>query len=223
VKASPAIAAEITVSLKYESTMSDKMDEQAAFVPRLELEDIGVLEHGFRPDPDADVYARLVKHVAFDRRGDLEDDPTRKQLIPYCVVTSGSEVFVLRRRTAQTEARLHDKLSFGVGGHINPGDARANDADDIIEGGMLQELGEELFVESDVDPLYVGTLNDDSNEVGRVHLGLVYVCRVPREAVSVRETEKMVGEWYTRDQLEAVQDRLETWSRLLLPHSSLWM
>ncbi|MGM0556198.1 MAG: hypothetical protein ACQEVA_07450 [Myxococcota bacterium] len=202
--------------------MSDSMQEQAAFVPRVELENLDVLEHGFRPDPEGIVYDKLVKHVAFARRGDLEQDPTRKQLIPYCVLTHGSDVFVMRRKSAQTEARLHDKLSFGVGGHINPDDARKNAADDVVQGGMLQELHEELFVPDDLEPRYAGTLNDDSNEVGRVHLGVVYVCEAPRDAVSVRETDKMVGEWYSPHDLEDASNRLETWSQLLLPHRSIW-
>lgn len=203
--------------------MSDSMNEQAAFVPRIELEGLDVLEHGFRADPDRLAYEKLVKYVSFARRGELEEDPSRKQLIPYCVMTNGADVFVLRRKNAQTEARLHDKLSFGVGGHINPEDARKNDAEDVIQGGMLQELHEELNVEANVTPSYVGTLNDDSNAVGRVHLGLVYMCETPRDAVSVRETEKMAGEWYSPDELDAVADRLETWSQLLLPHRSLWL
>lgn len=202
--------------------MSDKMEEQAAFVPRLELENLGVLIRGFRSDPRGEIYEKLIKHVAFARRGDLEEDATRKQLIPYCVITNGPDVFVLRRKSAQTEARLHDKLSFGIGGHINPDDARKNSAADVIQGGMLQELGEELFVDADIAPTYVGTLNDDSNDVGRVHLGLVYICEAPRDAVSVRETEKMSGQWYTPDELEKASERLETWSQLLLPHRSLW-
>ena len=202
--------------------MPDKMDEQAAFVPRIALENLGVLEHGFRADPDGEIYAKLVRHVAFDRRGDLEQDPSRKQLIPYCVVTHGAEIFVMRRKSAQTEARLHDKLSFGVGGHINPGDARRHGVDDVVQGGMLQELGEELHIDADIQPAYVGTLNDDSNEVGRVHLGVVYTCEAPRDAVSVRETDKMEGDWYGPDQLEAASDRLETWSQLLLPDRAIW-
>jgi predicted NUDIX family phosphoesterase len=203
--------------------MSDSMQEQAAFVPRIELENLEVLAHGFRPDPERVIYDKLVRHVAFARRGLLEEDPTRKQLIPYCVLTNGADVFVMRRKSAQTEARLHDKLSFGVGGHINPDDARKNDTKDVIHGGMLQELHEELFVPDELHPRYVGTLNDDTNEVGRVHLGVVYVCEAPRDAVSVRETEKMVGEWYGPDALEAASERLETWSQLLLPHRALWV
>lgn len=197
-------------------------DELAAFVPRAILEDSGALEHGFRLDPDRSVYALLLEHLGFAPRADLEQDPSRKQIIPYCVFVDGPEVMVLRRTRAQREARLHDKLSVGVGGHINPGDQERHGAANPLEGGLQQELLEELNVDQALTPVYLGTINDEQTEVGRVHLGLAYVCDVARERVDVRETDKMVGEWRALDTLRRDEARLETWSKMLLADRVLW-
>ncbi len=64
----------------------------------------------------------------------------------------------------------------------------------------------------------VGLLNDDSNPVGAVHLGVVFVVDAARSIVEVREHEKLIGRWATVAELRAAWDRLETWSQLVAAH-----
>lgn len=199
--------------------MADDETEHIAFVPRRSLEDRDWLSHGFRPDPDRTIYETLAASLDFAPRPDLETDPTRQQLIPYVVVRAGERIWTMRRRRAQNEERLHDQLSIGVGGHI-PDEVRTDPAGPL-RAGMRRELHEELFIPDDVEVTYTGILNDDTNEVGRVHLGLVFECEAPRESVAIRETEKLVGEWKTEGELREKKDRLETWSQLLLPELGL--
>ena len=52
-----------------------------------------------------------------------ERRPELKQVIPYGIVTCEERVLLVRRTKGGGEARLHDKLSIGIGGHINPVDA----------------------------------------------------------------------------------------------------
>lgn len=190
--------------------------ERVAFVPRSDLQSDEWLERGFHPDPDREAYDRLRRSVQFGPRPELEEDPSRKQLIPYVVVRAPehSELFTMRRREAQTEQRLHHKISIGAGGHIT--ESIESDADDPVRSGMERELHEELAVPEDTDVEYRGLLNDDSNDVGRVHLGLIFTARPPSRDVAVVETEKMVGEWRDVDELERDRERLESWSQLLL-------
>ena len=61
----------------------------------------------------------------------------------------------------------------------------------------------------------VGLLNDDSTDVGSVHLGAVYVADAGGRAVDVRETDKLEGGFAGRDEVAAVVDRMETWSQLV--------
>jgi predicted NUDIX family phosphoesterase len=196
--------------------------ESIAYVPREALARRGWLEQGFRPDVDTTLYETLREQVRFGPRPALERDPNRKQLIPYVVLTDGSRIFTMQRKRAQTEARLHDRLSFGVGGHIDRVDDRA---DDVIQRGLMRELEEELVLDGiELELEYRGTLNDDSNEVGQVHLGLIYTCHVAPDAdVAIRETEKMEGRWWELDDLAREAGRLESWSRMLLPSLPDWL
>jgi predicted NUDIX family phosphoesterase len=81
--------------------------------------------------------------------------------------------------------------------------------------GLLREWAEE--VEADWEPEFrlVGLLNDDSNPVGSVHLGVVFEVEAAGRRVDVREHEKLVGAFAGPEELAASWDRLETWSRLV--------
>ena len=187
-----------------------------AYVERSSLSTFALPERGFMADPDARLYSALGATVAFAPRGPLEEDPSRKQLIPYIVLGDARRVFVTRRTRAQTEARLHDKMSLGVGGHLEPTDG---DASDLIHAGAVRELLEELVLPEDLAAhlLYRGVINDDTSDVGSVHLGVVYSLEIPDTTnVSVREVDKMLGSWMTHDEIGAYAPRLESWSTMLL-------
>jgi predicted NUDIX family phosphoesterase len=143
-------------------------------------------------------------------RPTAEDDAGHKQLIPYVVVRDGPRVFLMERSAAGGDPRLHGKASIGVGGHLNPVD----DGEDPLMDGLRREWSEELIADFDPQFSLVGFLNDDSNPVGTVHLGVVFTVEADRHAVAVREHEKLIGRFATRDEIVAAWDRLETWSQL---------
>lgn len=146
-------------------------------------------------------------HFFLDRPT-AEVSPQYKQIIPYVAIRHGEQWFLLQRTQKQTEARLHLKLSIGVGGHINP------DTPDLLDG-LHKELEEEVHVAGDYDLTFAGILNDDTTEVGTVHLGAVFVLETHDANVTVRETEKMTGRWADRAELERVYESLETWSQIV--------
>ncbi|RAL22794.1 hypothetical protein DL240_07835 [Lujinxingia litoralis] len=205
-------------------------DEIIAYVTREHLETLGALHHGFYPDRQAELYSAIARSAQFGQRAPLEHDPTNKQLIPYVIVHDDRHLFRLRRLRTQGEARLHDKLSLGVGGHIaqgKTGDAPPEAArpGDALWQGMLEELYEELHIAHPLELTYRGLINDDTNEVGQVHLGVVFSARhrgAPDE-IRVRETDKMAGEWVNLEQLQADFDALESWSQLVVPELSHWL
>ena len=167
-----------------------------------------------RPDPalireslDDALEVIAAKHF-FIPRPDAENSPQYKQIIPYVVICHGENYFVLRRTRKQTEARLHDKVSLGIGGHINP------DTPTVIDG-LQKELDEEVTIRSDYGLRFVGLLNDDTTEVGQVHLGAVYFLEVTTPDVVVRETDKMVGGWTPGGELSAMRDAMESWSQIV--------
>ncbi|MEO5941669.1 MAG: hypothetical protein ABIZ72_11550, partial [Candidatus Limnocylindrales bacterium] len=112
---------------------------------------------------------------------------------------------------AGSDARLHDRYSIGVGGHVNPGDG-ALDGD--LTAALRREWHEELIIDFVPDFRFVGLLNDDSTPVGEVHLGLVYEGDAGGRPVAIRESDKLSGGFVATTEVAAVNDRLETWSRL---------
>ena len=152
------------------------------------------------------LYLVSTRHFFIDRAV-AEVSPQYKQIIPYVIIRSGEDYFVLERTARQTEARLHHKVSLGIGGHINPGHT--------LLDGLEKELGEEVEIDTDFKLDFKGILNDDSTEVGTVHLGAVYVLEAATRDVRVRETEKMTGQWMARAALAALRERMETWSQVV--------
>jgi predicted NUDIX family phosphoesterase len=149
-----------------------------------------------------------VEHEGhFVRRADAEADPTHKQVIPYLVLRDGERWFLMRRTRGGGDARLHDLGSIGVGGHLNPGDGD-------VAGGLRREWREELDADFVPEFTPVGLLNDDTTEVGSVHVGFVYTADAAGRPVAIRETDKLSGGFATSDEVEALRGSLETWSQL---------
>ena len=51
----------------------------------------------------------------------MEEDPCFKQVIPYLIIERDNGILVYQG-TKAGDARLHDRMSIGVGGHINDRD-----------------------------------------------------------------------------------------------------
>ncbi len=182
-------------------------DEQVLVVPRASLVP-GDGWLGVRQGDLGEALAVVARDGHFMRRGDAEEDPGHKQVIPYLVLRDGTRWFLMRRTRAGGDARLHDLYSIGVGGHLNPGDGD-------VAGGLVREWREEVEAAFVPDFAAVGLLNDDSTEVGAVHIGFVFVADAAGREVAIRETEKLSGSFVETVEVEAVRDRLETWSRLV--------
>ena len=182
-------------------------EEQVLVVPRaLIVPGDGWL--GVRRDGVAAALDTVARHGLFMRRGDAEQDPGHKQVIPYLVLRDGERWFLMRRTKAGGDARLHDLWSIGVGGHLNPGDGD-------VAGCLRREWAEE--VRADFEPEFeaVGLLNDDTTAVGAVHVGVVYLADAAGRDVSIRETDKLSGGFATTAEVAAVRDAMETWSSLV--------
>ncbi|HEY8437226.1 MAG TPA: NUDIX domain-containing protein [Candidatus Limnocylindrales bacterium] len=190
------------------------MDELVLVVPSREVvAAIGRGESwlGIREAPE-DRLGALIRHSGeFRPRSEMEIDETWKQVIPYPILRDGDRWFLMRRTKAGGDARLHDRFSIGVGGHVNPDDGGL---DGDLSTALRREWREELDVNFVPDFRFVGLLNDDTTPVGRVHVGLVYEGDAAGRPVAIRETDKLSGSFVSAGEVAAVADRLETWSRL---------
>lgn len=181
------------------------MTEQVMVVERERIAS-HLVEHGLlRENNDAvlDVIADL--HFFIDRPT-AERSPQYKQVIPYVLIRRNDSWYLLQRTQKQTETRLHHKLSLGIGGHINP------DTPDLIDG-LHKELDEEVTIEGDYELTFAGILNDDTTEVGSVHLGAVFILDTEAE-VHVLETDKMTGRWVATPELAPLREQMETWTQI---------
>jgi predicted NUDIX family phosphoesterase len=155
---------------------------------------------------------QLLEAIEHDGRHELRDamerDPAFKQVIPYLVLRDGERYFLMRRTRGGRDERLHDRYSIGVGGHLNPGDGG-------LDGGLRREWAEELDADFVPEFKLVGALNDDTTDVGSVHLGVVYVADAAGRPVAIRETDKLTGEFVVPAAVADVAADLETWSQLV--------
>lgn len=152
----------------------------------------------------------IDKHEFMDRPL-AEEDPSYRQIIPYVILRQGDKIFTTRRLNKGTETRLHGKLSIGIGGHINPVDE--TDREKVLMKGLERELEEEVYIEKRGELKPLGVINNASDGVGSVHLGLCFEMEVQGE-VKVRETEKLEGLWMTVSELMENRDYMEGWTQI---------
>lgn len=222
-----------------------KWEEQIIVVPRTELFTGTELEFQGTETNPLIVKAMLnaiEKHNGVMRRGggthdsepaenNAEINYDYKQPIPYGVVISddndihGIRIFVYRRLAGGTESRLHDKLSIGVGGHMNYAKMEGKTFMEVVKEEAIRELDEELIFEgvdgeqsaANYDFNTIGLINDEQDDVGKVHIGILYTVATPAShSAAVRETDQLEGEWMTIEELEEVRGQLEGWSSIAL-------
>jgi predicted NUDIX family phosphoesterase len=167
----------------------------------------------------SDLLSRLLSRAEFLPRDQAEADPAFKQLIPYSVLRHGDDVFQYQRSAWGGERRLHGQRSIGVGGHINRSDVLPlwSDVTPIVEWARDRELAEEFDVASPGQPRLVGFLNDDTTEVGRVHLGVVYEYWLDHTLVKPREKRVHLHFGFVSiAELAAHVVEYESWSQFII-------
>lgn len=215
---------------------------QAAIELRLDrpanLRSVGPMEHvlvikrdlfdslgsfqGFCGDVDRYLHAFLKpENNFFMERPAAEQDPAHKQLIPYSIFHHAGRYLVYTRGGSSGEKRLVAKHSIGIGGHINPVDQSHDSLGETMYFNSIErELAEELNIASAHSQRVVGLINDDSNEVGSVHLGVVHLFDLEENGVTSNEDAIQNIRFVPLDELYGDRENLETWSRICVEH--LW-
>jgi predicted NUDIX family phosphoesterase len=190
-------------------------DENVLVVRRSLFDELGSF-HGLNFEPKKYLSALLSRgNNFFLPRAQAENDPTHKQIIPYALIAHGDTVLHYVRGKKAGEQRLVAKGSIGIGGHLNDTDESLFAWDgQAYRGGVEREVNEEIRIESPFEDRIVALLNDDTTEVGRVHLGVVHVFRLAEPRVQKREAMITNLSFLNRDQLLALRENLETWSQL---------
>jgi predicted NUDIX family phosphoesterase len=194
-------------------------EEQVLVVERKVLEQVGMFQ-GLAFDVERYLRTIFVQGIPrFISRSQAEVDPAYKQLIPYVIISHNGRYLTYVRGRRAGEARLLNLRSIGIGGHINPADDMPLFNADFYEAylsAVEREVAEEVSVEANHTDSIVALLNDDSNEVGSVHLGVVHHWILDAPKVSKREQMITQMAFMTPAELHELRDTMETWSQLCL-------
>ena len=198
-------------------------EEQVLVIERKVLEKAGMFQ-GLAFDAEHYLNEIFAPGAArFMKRSQAEKDPSYKQLIPYVIMSCDGKYLSYVRGRRAGESRLLGLRSIGIGGHINPSDDMPLFNDSFYEtylAAVSREVAEEVAVETEYTNRVAALLNDESNEVGSVHLGIVHHWILKSPKVSRREQMITQMAFMTAAELQEVRDTLETWSGLCLSHIS---
>jgi len=190
-------------------------DEMILVVRRALFEELGAFQ-GLNFEIDRYLPALLAReNNFFTARPPAETDPTLKQIIPYVLLVHAGRVLHYVRGKKAGEQRLVAKGSIGIGGHMNDHDEGLFALDRAAYDAAVQrEVGEELKLGARYTNRAVALLNDDTTEVGRVHLGVVHIFQL--ESADVQKGEAMITELQFLDRagLAARREAMETWSQI---------
>ena len=194
-------------------------EEKILVIERKVLEEAGMFQ-GLAFDVERYLSEIFQGIPRFMPRSQAEKDPSHKQIIPYVIMACDGKYLSYVRGTRAGETRLVGNRSIGIGGHINPVDNEVplfdTDFRKMYDAAVEREVAEEVSVETRHSDRIVALLNDDSNEVGSVHLGIVHYWVLDEPKVSKREQMITQMDFKTADELRKVRDTMETWSGLCL-------
>ena len=195
------------------------LDEKVLVIERTVFEEVGTF-NGLQFDVERYLEKIFTGGVPrFIDRSLAEKDPRYKQLIPYVIMSCNGKYLSYVRGRRAGEKRLVGNRSIGIGGHINPADDMPLFSSNFYEAylsAVKREVEEEVSVESKYSDKIVALLNDDNNEVGQVHLGIVHHWILDEPKVTRREQMITQLEFKTIEELQSVRDTMETWSRICL-------
>src|SRR5579872_4199645 len=190
--------------------------EHVLVVPTLLFREVGYFQ-GFCTEVAPYLKTLLdPAYISYRPRDQMENDPSFKQIIPYCLFRHDGQFFHYRRGKLRGEARLHSKRSIGVGGHISSDDRDLRGS--VYLDAMHREISEEVYLETTYRDSCVGLLNDDQTDVGKVHLGIVHIFDLDAPKVRPREESMLETGFASPEELLRDLDQFESWSQLCLAH-----
>ncbi len=190
-------------------------NENILVIKRSLFDQLGSFQ-GLNFEPEKYLSAILSRgNNLFLPRDQAEQNPAHKQIIPYALIAFENSVVYYVRGKKAGEQRLVAKGSIGIGGHMNEGDESLFALDEqAYRVGVEREVNEEIKINTQFDDRIVALINDDTTDVGRVHLGVVHVFRLAEPKVEKREAMITGLTFLTKEELVARRESLETWSQI---------
>jgi len=171
---------------------------------------------GLNFEPEKYLKAILLRgNNLFLPRDQAEQNPAYKQIIPYALIVFENRVLHYVRGKKAGEQRLVAKGSIGIGGHMNEGDESLFALDEhAYRAGVEREVNEEIKIDTPFEDRIVALLNDDTTDVGRVHLGIVHILKLAAPKIEKREAMITGLTFLTKEELVSRRESLESWSQI---------
>ena len=167
--------------------------------------------HGFK-EVNFEHYMHIINsNKEFHPRLMMETDPTYKQIIPYLIFEHDQRYFLMQRKSTASETRLRNKLTLGIGGHIRQEDMQ----EDSLFAWAMREFHEEVNYAGNLTVKPLGILNDDSDDVGKVHIGFVFLLTGDSSEISIK-SELKSGVLVSLDECIAQKECMESWSKFVV-------
>ncbi|MDP8161671.1 hypothetical protein QJU93_00380 [Pasteurella skyensis] len=152
-------------------------------------------------------------------RSEAEKDFSVVQFVSVFIVHNGTQIITHKRSKRLPEERLQDEYSVMFGGHISE-----QDLSSIIHpfelknniGFIMRELNEEIKI-SNFEITPVGLLYDDSREISKQHIGLIYSVYLPNNSYEIGEKGFLLDHKF--ESIESIKHRIEdfeNWSVLVI-------
>lgn len=199
--------------MQNESVLRKNKEELVLVVPRKFFDDECNF-YGIKKVEQSCIFDLIKEKSIFLEREKAEVDSDYKQIIPYLIYKFEEKYFLMQRSSGSSDTRLASKFSLGIGGHIRSEDM--NDSQTVLDWAK-REFEEEVDFKGEYKPKFLGLLNDETNFVGQVHLGLVFVLEGDSEQISVKEELKS-GSLVTLQEIETKKENLESWSKIVFDH-----
>jgi predicted NUDIX family phosphoesterase len=192
-------------------------EENVLVVRRSLFDQLGSFQGlNFEPQKYLDAFLSRGNNF-FLPRPKAENDSAYKQIIPYALITFKNTVAYYVRGKKAGEQRLIAKGSIGIGGHMNEADESLFALDEAAYcAGVEREVNEEIKIDSPFEDRIVALLNDDTTDVGRVHLGVVHVFKLAEPKIEKREAMITGLRFFRKEELLARRETMESWSQICL-------
>lgn len=142
------------------------------------------------------------------------------QFVSVFIVHDGERVVTHKRAKRLPESRLHDEYSVMFGGHVLSEDLSSlfNPFDVVSQSGfILRELEEEIHLGETSRVTPVGLIYDDSRDVSKQHIGLVFTVRTNTGNYTIGEKGFLVD--HRVESISDIKNRIadfENWSVTLI-------
>ncbi len=130
-------------------------------------------------------YAKLAQeNPLWMKRDEAEDNREVQQVIPWTIFRWNNYYLELKKKQEGPHTRLYNKYSLGFGGHVFKHEMdKVGSLDEWIKERFLQEME----YKGNLTVSTLGVVNDNTDELGSGHFGIVYLIEGDSNLVSSRK------------------------------------